>query len=240
MGRKGKVLYGDQFNAYTLLNADNVRDYDDPEPVGFGDNISVYFMRDGNRLSAIYDRPDADGQSVDVNVESTLHDMDIRIDFSIEKMLGDRQVRIYDYARNQFFNAGDPLTVHYKDQGAMRFKIIVGTPSYIRAASETYRELPKSFVLLQNYPNPFNPSTEVKYGLSKQGRVSLTIYNMLGQEIRTIVPNEMQTVGYHSAAWDGKDRRGSGVASGVYIYRLRVESIDGQTFVHSRKMLLIK
>ena len=94
--------------------------------------------------------------------------------------------------------------------------------------------LPLTFALYQNYPNPFNPQTTIKYFLPKSSEVSLTIYNSLGQEIKTIV-NKEQNAGEYSVVWNSKDNNGKGVSSGVYFYRMRS---DGFTSV--KRMLLIK
>lgn len=79
---------------------------------------------------------------------------------------------------------------------------------------------PKRLNLEQNYPNPFNPSTSVRYHLAAPGNVILKIYNLLGQEIRTLV-EEAQTAGAHTVMWDGNDKRGRAVSSGIYFYRLQ-------------------
>jgi Secretion system C-terminal sorting domain len=89
--------------------------------------------------------------------------------------------------------------------------------------------LPKSFSLSQNYPNPFNPTTNIKYALAEKSHVELSIYNVLGQKISTLV-NAEQTAGEYSAPWDA-----SQVASGVYFYRLETEK-----FTSTKKMMLVK
>jgi len=95
-------------------------------------------------------------------------------------------------------------------------------------------EIVPSFSLAQNYPNPFNPSTKIEYTLPKQTTVVLTVYNLIGQEVATLV-NEAQSSGVHSAAWDGRDNNGQVVSSGVYIYRLRAGAE-----VQSRKMIFMR
>ena len=95
-------------------------------------------------------------------------------------------------------------------------------------------ETPVATTLSDNYPNPFNPSTTIRYGLNEPGAVSLTIYNTLGQLVRTIV-EAYQTEGYHEAVWDGRNEVGGTVASGIYIYRMTTGS-----FVETKRMLLIK
>jgi hypothetical protein len=68
----------------------------------------------------------------------------------------------------------------------------------------TGNTIPEDFELRQNYPNPFNPSTSIEYVLVQQSRVILKVYNILGQEVRTLV-NEFQTAGEKSVVWNGRD-----------------------------------
>ncbi len=93
---------------------------------------------------------------------------------------------------------------------------------------------PFNFALFQNYPNPFNPQTTITYELKKNAQVSLKIYNILGQWVRTLV-DEKQFKGRHSIQWNGKDQKGRDVANSLYFYKL--ETTD---FVKVRKMLLIR
>ncbi|MDZ7264014.1 MAG: T9SS type A sorting domain-containing protein [candidate division KSB1 bacterium] len=93
---------------------------------------------------------------------------------------------------------------------------------------------PTEFYLAQNYPNPFNPTTSIPYSLNKRGAVTLSIYNVLGQKVRTLV-NQNQDAGSYVAKWDGRNDAGIMVPSGTYIYRL--ETNDR---VLARKMLLMK
>lgn len=98
----------------------------------------------------------------------------------------------------------------------------------------TVAETPKGFALHQNNPNPFNPETEIRYEVHKEGRVTLGIYNLLGQRIKNLVGGVVQA-GKHTARWDGTDESGKNVPSGVYMYRLEA---DG-TLVE-RKMTLLR
>jgi len=93
---------------------------------------------------------------------------------------------------------------------------------------------PNQFNLAQNYPNPFNPTTNISYSLSKADHVSLVVYNMLGQKIRTLVDGK-QAAGMHSIKWDGVDDSGGTTAGGVYLYRLK---INDQTM--TKKMVYMK
>jgi len=94
--------------------------------------------------------------------------------------------------------------------------------------------LPDSFELQQNYPNPFNPTTTITYQVAGTEHVVLTVYNMLGEKVATLV-DELSAPGRKSVSWDGRDGQGQLVSSGLYIYRLDVGS---QAL--NRKMLLLK
>ena len=94
--------------------------------------------------------------------------------------------------------------------------------------------LPEEFSVSQNYPNPFNPFTQINYALPTDCRVTLSIYNILGQKVRVLV-DEDQSAGYKSVNWDGKDGQGRGLATGIYFYR-----IQAGTFTQTHKMVLIK
>ncbi len=105
---------------------------------------------------------------------------------------------------------------------------------YVGIYGITEMELPKTFSLSQNYPNPFNPVTVIKYALPKDCYVKLTIYNILGQMVATLV-NRKQVAGYKSISWDSRNQSGNEVASGIYFYRLRAGD-----FVKTRKMILLR
>jgi hypothetical protein len=98
--------------------------------------------------------------------------------------------------------------------------------------------LPVTYTLDQNYPNPFNPSTQIRFSLPVASGVHLTVYNVLGQEISTLM-NGVVPAGQHVVVWDGRNNAGAPVSSGVYFYRLQANS-GSATFSSVRKMLLLK
>jgi 1,4-alpha-glucan branching enzyme len=100
-------------------------------------------------------------------------------------------------------------------------------------------DLPASFDLSQNYPNPFNPSTVIRYDLSSRAQIRLEVFDSLGRRVKELV-NTHQAPGSYSVTWNGENDLHSPVASGVYIYRMTVQSDAGQSFSHVRKMLLIR
>ena len=105
-----------------------------------------------------------------------------------------------------------------------------------------YQEVkaPLRFALEQNYPNPFNPSTNIKYSVPVDANVELKIFNILGQEVKTLI-NQISKAGFYNIQWDGKDNLNQRVASGIYIYSFYAKSLDGeQNFSKVMKMILIK
>ena len=96
---------------------------------------------------------------------------------------------------------------------------------------------PESYVLYQAFPNPFNPTTKIKYSLKDDGKVSLKIFNSLGEEVRTLV-NEIRPAGNYEVEFNA-----SNLPSGVYFYQLKVadpELNSGKGFIQTKKMILIK
>lgn len=94
--------------------------------------------------------------------------------------------------------------------------------------------VPLDSFLSQNYPNPFNPTTNIHYGINADTWVSMKIYNILGQEVRTLV-DEFQSAGFKSILWDGKNSSDIAVPGGIYIYR-----ISAGRFERSGIMTLLK
>ncbi|MCK4462045.1 MAG: T9SS type A sorting domain-containing protein, partial [candidate division Zixibacteria bacterium] len=86
----------------------------------------------------------------------------------------------------------------------------------------------------QNYPNPFNPSTTIRFAVPVQTHVELSIYNILGRHVATLV-NTVLSAAEYEVEWSGVDEHGGPVASGVYFYR-----IAGDTFSETKKMVLLK
>ena len=98
--------------------------------------------------------------------------------------------------------------------------------------------LPTSFQLKQNYPNPFNPSTVILFDLPIRSKVTLKVFNLLGQEVSTLIDKELAANSYE-IEWDGRSDSGTPVASGIYFYKLIAEAGDNK-FVETKKMMLLK
>jgi len=108
------------------------------------------------------------------------------------------------------------------------------TEGSTNAVDDGNTELPLRFALQQNYPNPFNPATTIQYALAKQTRVSLRIFNVLGEEVARLVDRE-QPAGVYRVQWNGKDARGVGLPSGLYLYKIETEA-----FTETKRLVLVK
>jgi hypothetical protein len=117
-------------------------------------------------------------------------------------------------------------TVNGPDSLYVLYNIGGGT---VGMQNEETEEIPTSYSLVQNFPNPFNPTTTIQFSLPQAGDVSLKIYNLLGEEVKTLV-NEYKEIGNHSVQFNANN-----LASGIYFYRLQAEN-----FVETKKMILLK
>ncbi len=115
-----------------------------------------------------------------------------------------------------------------------KFDQAYGTYHAPSAADESDVNVPREFSLSQNYPNPFNPQTTIAFSIGQEQHVTLAVYNVLGQRVKTLVDQALG-IGNHQFVWSGSDDFGNSVASGVYFYRLEA---SGKSL--TRKMLLIK
>ena len=94
--------------------------------------------------------------------------------------------------------------------------------------------IPDVFALHQNYPNPFNPVTTLRYDLPENDHVNITIYDMLGRQVKTLV-NQTHDAGYRSVIWDATNDYGKPVSAGIYLYQ-----IQAGEYISTKKMVLLK
>ena len=104
--------------------------------------------------------------------------------------------------------------------------------SAILAVEEEF--IPMQFSLHQNYPNPFNPVTTLRYAIPENGLVTITIYDMLGREVKTLI-NQTQDAGYRSVIWNATNDYGNPVSAGIYLYQIQTGE-----YLQTKKMVLLK
>ncbi len=158
--------------------------------------------------------------------------------------VGPAGIAVYDIAPNspvlletggrgaQHIAVGDGIIATAGADGVFIYSI--NDQSSTPVSNPNQLELPASFALAQNYPNPFNMETIIAYDLQTATDVELTVYNVLGQKVTTLVSSP-QTAGKHTVAWDGTTASNTVVSSGVYFYRLTAGD-----FKETKKMLLVK
>jgi len=214
-------------NFHTVCNAfDSLFDYDDPQPYYDYLNFSDIGF---NAVWAewVYDNPGVDtdgdgyrGMYYIYGSESTLVCYYDTISFEplqVDTTCG------YEYV------VAD--TLYYEGDGVPDFK----PPDPLDIGDNpTDGTLPEYFALNQNHPNPFNPNTTIGFSLTRNARVKLEVYNILGQKIKTLLDGELNA-GDHEVEWDGRGENGITMPTGVYFYR--IETGDKAT---ARKMLLLK
>jgi len=130
---------------------------------------------------------------------------------------------------------GDIIITEYSEKYPYSLKIIAGSPEFVsRSLQEVVDNLPKSFTLSQNYPNPFNPTTRIQFAVPKPAKVTLKVYNIVGQEVATLV-QEWKEIGHYELIWDSRDSFGRPVSSSVYMYRIFTDE-----YSQTRKMMLLR
>ena len=128
------------------------------------------------------------------------------------------------------------LEIDTKINSPYDIKIIAGERSYVvQMIEEILADIPEKYSLSQNYPNPFNPITNINYSVPRSGSVTLSIYNIMGQRVTTLVSGTMK-YGYHSVVWNGpRSIRETSVIRCIFFFRTK-----RKRFSSNQKMLLLK
>ena len=117
--------------------------------------------------------------------------------------------------------------------------VAVAEPTRLPVATAVLEEhptaLPQGYSLEQNYPNPFNSETVIRFEMREKQEVELAVYNLAGQKLVHLIEGSREP-GVHTVRWNGRDERGSELASGVYVYRLQA----GKELIATRKVALVR
>ncbi|MDP2208490.1 MAG: FlgD immunoglobulin-like domain containing protein [Bacteroidota bacterium] len=227
-------------------------DYDEldkPEPPVIGEFVSVYFPRSnwGKILDkfCVDARPNPlDGADWEFEVLSNIEDkIDLKFD-GLENIPLETEVVLIDnlIKSTQYLRQSDKYSfTNLSKSNPRKMNLLVGSQTYIQNKLTEIGAIPSKFELSQNFPNPFNPTTVIRYGLPSASHVTIKIYDLLGQEIKTLV-DETQENGYRSVEWNGENSLGTDIASGLYFYRIEAADIQnpGKKFVQVKRMLLMK
>lgn len=220
--------------------SDNFDNFEKRKPPIFSDQGSLYFNKpnwdsDHPRFASDIRPSLGDGQTWDFilnhpNTEPAQLSLtgieNLSSDYKVVLLNKQNGVIKHLDAKNSF-----SITSFQKDA---QYSIIIGKTNYIKTKTEGF--IPEKFVLHQNFPNPFNPATAIRFGLSSDAFVQLTIYDLLGKEVASLIRRELPS-GVHEYAFNAKN-----FASGTYIYSLKaISPNDGKLiFSSTKKMILIK
>ena len=158
--------------------------------------------------------------------------------FSDQKYINGSDYTQFKYSLTNFRQSNVVFRIGVQSQyGAYYLDDIkfADSTGYVTGMQSGRLNIPKDFSLSQNYPNPFNPSTTIRYALPSEAKVKLSVYNLLGQLVTTLVNNTEQ-IGYHEVTFNAAN-----LASGIYFYTIDVKSTDGKrNFQSAKKLILMK
>jgi hypothetical protein len=195
--------------------------YDYQEPLPIGNFVSLYITSKdyGGKFSTDFRQAGENGYLFDLEVTSNVQGLK-----SIE-MNAENLPSHYDWmVISQETGLNYRKETIQLTQSPANYTLIIGTDSFLAEFEMEYLQIPSDFRLYQNYPNPFNPITSICYQLPQQSEVTIEIFNILGQRIKTLQQNEIKEAGYYQISWDGTGDTGEKVASGIYILQLRTNN----------------
>ncbi|MEJ2050427.1 MAG: T9SS type A sorting domain-containing protein, partial [Calditrichota bacterium] len=201
----------------------NIDRFDYVEPPPIGNYVSLYLLPENQSTfySTDYRQPGMEGYifrigfSANVSGEKTIKFNPENLPANFDWLVASEDTKI-KYTHEE-------IKVVAKQA---LFRLFVGSTDFIEQASTVYLKMPTSFRLDQNYPNPFNPITLVKFQLPEREMVTIHIYDILGQHIRTLMDKDKMEPGYYEIQWNGLNDSGNQVASGIYFLQFRTQQIN--------------
>ncbi|MDI6767888.1 MAG: T9SS type A sorting domain-containing protein, partial [Bacteroidota bacterium] len=217
----GKIIIQDQKGRERTLYFSsqptelNLSDYEMP-PIPPGVSFDVRFK--SQRFVEIAKSDDAESQKFPIRIQGAAGTISINWEVNGDHAALEITKQSGEKVQYELSNGG---SIDLKQDEIKQISLIL--------KSTRPTEVPKEFALYQNYPNPFNPMTKIKYDLPKESKVTLKVYNLLGQEVVTLV-NEIQDAGFKSVEWNANN-----IPSGIYFYKFTA----GQ-FTDVKKVLLVR
>ncbi|GEM_PF-4190417 len=219
--------------------------YDEPEPPPIGQYVSLYLLPDQaeevypHRFSTDFRSPDEDGYRFTFEIASNMN--------------GFKTIRLtpFHLPPNYNWSVVSPQTnidygrsVIKTGSKHMKFELLVGSEDFLKNMKSNYAAIPTRFDLKQNYPNPFGASMErlrgnrntcIRYQLPHFSAVSIDVFNILGQHVKSLFHSRPQEAGYYQIDWDGTNSTGRKVSAGIYFLRFHADH-----FTKTIKMILQK
>ncbi|MBN1350249.1 T9SS type A sorting domain-containing protein [candidate division KSB1 bacterium] len=214
------------------------------EPPPIGEFITLYFphsewQENPGDYAADFRPHSSAGNSWDFEIRTNIPHSEVELTFEgITDLESRKKAVLIDVDDRTVKNLAEEHYYRYtsgSDLTPRRLTLITGTDEFIEEKTAGLNVLPESYHLSQNFPNPFNPETEIRFALPAPGIVRLTIYNVLGEEINALIGDRNYVAGNHSVIWNGWDKEGHPVASGIYLFRLQADGFSAM-----KKMILLK
>jgi photosystem II stability/assembly factor-like uncharacterized protein len=233
-----KLVDTQNFLGFSSLATDEKDKFDLFEAPPIGDYLQVSIMNEKDRFASNFKSVSDQGQQWDVEIRLSEY-IDKPIEFNLIEwgvIPEDFKLFILD---KDYFSAipvnNNKFTIEINQEFPIRhLKLIIGTDQYASQNNGEIPLVPVEYSLKQNYPNPFNSGTIIQYQLGKRTPVELSVFDILGRKVRTLI-SAKQTTGFHSIHWDGLNDFGTQVASGVYFYQL-----NAGNFLETKKLLLVR
>jgi hypothetical protein len=224
---------------------ERVYHFDNPEPPYVDGYVSLAMDRpDWNAhltkyTSDIRSLEEQDGVwDLDLHFKRERGPVDLSYNLKGDFPVGNKMIMLYVLTLEVYdLSAGEvPAAItQYREDFPYHLKVVAGSANYVdQTTEEILAALPDAFALSQNYPNPFNPVTNLNYSLHRPAKVTMKVFNLLGQEVITLV-DDWHDLGHYTVTWNGRDRFGNQLASGIYIAAYMAEGK-----ITSRKMVMMK
>ncbi len=233
-----KLVDTQNFLGFSSQTADEKDQFDLSEAPPIGDYLRVSILNEKERFTSNFKSASENGQHWDMEIslsEYIKKPIEITL-FEFGKLPENFKIFILD---KDYISAipvkNNKFTIEiYPNFPVRHLKFIIGTETFAQQNNEEIPLVPVQYRLKQNYPNPFNSGTIIQYQLGKRTPVEMSIFDILGRKVRTLI-NEKQTTGSHSIHWNGLNDSEIQVASGVYFYRL-----EAGNFIDSKKLLIVR
>ncbi|MBN1351712.1 VCBS repeat-containing protein [candidate division KSB1 bacterium] len=240
------VLWGMQITAHCQAASDQcnyigIREdaenqwdaYDLFEPPVIGDFVQVRFPHPdwqnyAENYTTDFRSAAKEGHYWDFEAITNINASDVCLRFTeIDSIPAEFEIALIDRQMNVIKDLRTDWTYHYSSGATTASKplrLIIGSSDFLKANDLGATAMPDDYQLAQNFPNPFNDQTVIRFYLPRQERVQLIIYNILGEEIIRLLDDETRGSGFHSIFWNGGNKSGIPVSSGVYFYLLKTTS----------------